>query len=303
MAASPSAGIQTLRPRTIRFGQHRFVIKGLTAGRFWNDLYHYALTASWPMFFISAGLLFLLLNICFGALYWLKGSAVANLPPHSFRDAFFFSVETLATVGYGEMHPQSLYGHLISTVEMFFGIGSVALLTGLTFARFSRPRARFLFARHVVVHLVDKVPTLVVRVANERQDVILRATARLFLMRLDTSAEGVRIYRAIALKLISDIHPELSLGWSLMHVIGEDSPLKDATPETLAMSDASLVLLIEGVDEATSQPMLARHHWQPEEIHWNRQYRSMVRPGRDGTEIIDFGVFHDSSPTAAPGPE
>lgn len=187
VTAISSESIRAHHPHIIWFGQHRFVIQGLSERRFWNDLYHHAISASWPMFFVSAGLLFLLLNVCFGILYCLEGNAIANLPPRSFSDAFFFSVETRATVGYGEMHPLSLYGHVISMVEMFFGIGSVALLTGLTFQRFSRPRARFLFARHVVVHPIDRTPTLVVRVANERQDVILRATARLFLMRLDTS--------------------------------------------------------------------------------------------------------------------
>ncbi|HEX7386987.1 MAG TPA: ion channel [Castellaniella sp.] len=296
MTGISSASIQAFRQRTFHFGQRQFIIKGLANRRFWNDLYHHAISASWPTFFISAGLLFLLLNLCFGTLYWVDGSAITKLTSHSFSDAFFFSVETLATVGYGEMHPQTLYGHIVSAVEMFSGISSVALLTGLTFARFSRPRARFLFAQHAVVHPVNGVPTLVMRVANERQDVILKATARLFLMRMDTSTEGVKVYRAIALKLVSDIHPELSLGWSVMHVIDEQSPLHDMSSEALTAIDSSLILIIEGVDEATSQPMLARHRWQPEEIRWNQQYRNMVHLGEDGAEIIDFTAFHDSSP-------
>lgn len=288
-----------LHRRVMTFGRHRYTVEGLSP-HVWNDLYHYALTVSWPAFFAGAATLFLLLNGGFGLLYWLDPHAISDLATQQFLDAFFFSVETLATVGYGQMHPQSLYGHIVSTTEMFTGMSSIALLTGLTFARFSRPRARLIFARYPVVHPINGVPTLVIRIANERQNVIAKASAKLFLTRLEVAPEGVRVYHSAELKLLSATHPELSLGWSLMHAITPDSPLYGATTASLLDSDASLVLIIEGIDEASAQPMLSRHHWAPGVIRWNHRYHSMLRPGRGNVSVVDFRLFHQSVPMTAP---
>lgn len=283
------------RRHVATFGHHRFVVEGLSSHA-WGDLHHHALTVSWPIFFAGAAAIFVAVNLCFGLFYWLDSGSVAHLAPHDFAHAFFFSVETLATVGYGQMHPQSLYGHAVASVEMFVGLSSIALLTGLTFKRFSRPRARFIFAQHPVVHCVYGVPTLVIRVGNERQNVIAGASARLFLVRLEISPEDVQIYRAIELKLMCDTQPELMLGWSLMHVIDRASPLNGVTAGALAAADASLVLIVDGIDEATSQPMMARHRWESEAIFWNHRYGDMVRKGDDGVEVIDFRMFQRSFP-------
>ena len=153
-------------------------------GGFWTDLYHRSMTVYWPVFFGSAALIFIALNAIFGLLYWLGKEPIANVSPDLPLplSLFYFSIETLATVGYGDMHPQTNYGHLVATVEIFTGMSFLAVMTGLIFARFSRPRARFVFAEHPVVTVHQGQPTLMMRVANARNNTISQANARLWLV-------------------------------------------------------------------------------------------------------------------------
>ncbi|SFS14490.1 inward rectifier potassium channel [Dyella sp. OK004] len=283
------------KPRTMEIGGRQYVSHGLTR-RFWDDIYHYALTIRWPVFFGLAATIFLLLNAFFALLYQLGDGAIANQFPKGFSGAFFFSVETLATVGYGDMHPQTVYAHCVATGEIFTGMGCIALVTGLIFSRFSRPRAKMLFADHPVIRNINGQQTLMIRAANIRQNVIAEASATLYLLLREVSSEGFRLRRIYDLKLMRDRHPVFSLSWSLMHVIDETSPLYDATPETLENTEALILLTIEGVDETTSQPMLARRQWSHRELRWNHRYLDLVRDGEDGMSHIDYGVFHEVLP-------
>jgi inward rectifier potassium channel len=283
------------RPRTIQIGGRPFVSEGLTQ-RIWDDIYHFALTIRWPTFFGLAAAIFLLVNGLFGLLYQLGDHAIANQYPGNFAGAFFFSVETLATVGYGDMHPQTLYGHMVATVEIFIGMLSIALVTGLVFARFSRPRAKMLFADHPVIRLVHGKRTLMIRAANARQNVIAEASAKLHLLLRESSPEGFRLRRIHDLHLLRDRHPVFTLSWSLMHVIDEDSPLHGMTEQDLATTEATLMLSIEGIDETTSQAMLARRQWSHREWRWNHRYLDLVHDDEQGVSHIDYGVFHHVLP-------
>ncbi|CAB3793687.1 ion channel [Paraburkholderia caffeinilytica] len=270
----------------------------------WQDLYHRALVVRWPTFFVSLGILFLLLNTLFATLYMLGRAPIANQFPAGFGGAFFFSVETLATVGYGDMHPQTVYAHWIATLEIFVGMSSIALATGLIFARFSRPHAKIMFARNAVVWPYEGRMTLMVRAANARQNVIAEAQAKLRLMRLETSTEGYTLRKLYDLTLVRDQHPVFKLGWVMMHVIDESSPLFGETAETLKGSDASLWLTLEGVDESTSQTMQARHMWRCEQIRWQHRFVDIMRE-EGGVSHIDYSHFNevvplDSAPAAAP---
>ncbi|HTH61116.1 MAG TPA: ion channel, partial [Paraburkholderia sp.] len=264
----------------------------------WQDLYHRALVVRWPVFFVSLAVLFLLLNTTFAVLYMLGHAPIANQYPAGFGGAFFFSVETLATVGYGDMHPQTVYAHWIATLEIFVGMSSIALATGLIFARFSRPHAKIVFARYAVIRPIDGRMTLMVRSANARQNVIAEAHARLRIMRLETSVEGYTLRKLYDLTLVRDQHPVFKLGWALMHVIDESSPLFGETAETLKGRDASLLLTLEGVDESTSQTMQARHMWSCDEIFW--QYRFVdIMSEHDGVSHIDYSHFDEIMPLDA----
>ena len=161
---------------------------------------------------------------------------------------FYFSIETLATVGYGDMHPQTNYGHLVATIEIFTGMSFLAVMTGLIFARFSRPRARFVFAEHPVVGLHQGRPTLMIRVANARNNTISQATARLWLFLVENTSEGTQLRRYYELELERQEHPMFTLSWTLFHVIDDSSPLfgldrkpiwPPPTPRLRSMSAAS----------------------------------------------------------------
>jgi inward rectifier potassium channel len=275
-------------------GRSHVVTHGLQA-HFWQDIYHRALTVRWPVFFAFAALFFLALNLGFALLFQLGRHAIANQSPPGLLGAFFFSVETLATVGYGDMHPDTIYGHTIATCEIFVGMSGIALTTGMIFARFSRPHARILFAERVVVRQIDGRLTLMVRAANARQNVIVEAKARMRLMRSETSAEGFFLRKVHDLQLTRDQHPIFLLSWTLMHVIDENSPLHGQTLETLEASKAELMLMVEGMDETTMQPMQARHAWRPEAIFWQHRYVDLLRE-HDGETHLDYGTFHDVLP-------
>jgi inward rectifier potassium channel len=260
-------------------------------GRAWLDLYHRALNLSWPAFFAALAVMFLLLNTAFASFYLLGTAPIAHQSPDGFAGAFFFSVETLATVGYGDMHPQTLYAHVVATFEIFTGMSGIALATGLVFARFSRPRAKIIFARHAVVRQYDGRPTLMIRAANARQNVIAEARAKLRLIRREATPEGDVLWRIRDLSLVRGEHPIFLLGWMLVHVIDETSPLYGETAETLAACDASLLVMIEGSDETTAQTMQARYEWPHQAIRWQHRFADLLHDDKDGITHIDYTKF------------
>jgi inward rectifier potassium channel len=281
--------------RVLRTGTGTVVTHGMP-DRARLDLYHRALTARWPVFFASMGAFFVFLNAFFAALYSLGHAPIANQSPDGFLGAFFFSVETLATVGYGDMHPQTVYAHAIATLEIFTGMSSIALATGLIFVRFSRPRARIIFSRYAVVRPLDGVSTLMMRAANARQNYIVEAKAKLRLMRYEVKPEGYPLWRIEDLKLVREQHPIFLLGWNLMHVIDESSPLYGETPESLAAAQASLMLMIEGADETTTQTMSGRHNWGFDEIRWHHKFADLLHDDEDGVTHFDYAKFHEVHP-------
>ena len=281
-------------PRKLEFGSRKILVYGMPV-QTWRDFYHFALTMRWPTFFASLAGLFIVLNGIFACLYQLGTAPIANQYPHGFLGAFFFSVETLATVGYGDMHPQTIYAHLVATLEIFVGMSGVALATGLVFARFSRPRAKILFANQVVVHPIEGRMTLMARAANARQNVIAEAQAKLRLIRVETSSDGYTARRIYDLKLVRSEHPLFTLGWNLMHIIDESSPLFGATAESLARQTAALHVVIEGSDESTAQTMQARHIWSDAQIRWQYRYVDLISEV-DGVSVMDYSHFHDVTP-------
>jgi inward rectifier potassium channel len=262
-----------------------------------QDLYHYAMMVSWPRLFATIIAFFLLFDVLFGCLFHLVPDCIANLSPPGFLGDFFFSVETLATVGYGEMHPQTLYGHTIAMIEIFTGLLMLALITGLMFARFSRTRARVLFSRYAVVRPIDGKVTLMFRAANERQNIVQDASAQLRMLRNDVTLEGYRIRRIIDLPLVRSQHPVFSLGWNIMHVIDDASPLRYETSKTLEDQEAIFILSLSGTDETTGQVLKARGEYPASALRWNATFRDILE--QDGSTLrIDYGKFHDVDPLA-----
>src|SRR5258708_3040784 len=261
--------------RVVRFGGREFIAEGL--GRnFWAEISHRCMTASWPAFIGGAALIFVAFNAVFAVFYWIGDQPISNVPDRAYIDYLYFSIETLSTAGYGDMHPQTHYGHFIATVELFTGIFSISLITGLIFARFSRPNARLLFADHPVISSHEGKPTLMVRLANERHNIIGNATAKLWLLRNVVSKEGQSLRRFSELPLVQNEHPALALSWTLYHILDEQSPLYGLNADDLAASDVSLVVVVSGYDVVAAQIVDARKSYDYRDIRFGRRYADIL---------------------------
>jgi inward rectifier potassium channel len=280
------------KPHLVRFGHREIETLGLSQG-FWTDLYHRAMTVYWPVFFGSAAVLFVTLNAVFGFLYWLGHEPIANAEGNGPLAYFYFSIETLATVGYGDMHPQTDYGHLIATVEIFTGMSFLAVMTGLIFARFSRPRARFVFADTAVITRHEGRQALMIRTANARHNTISRASARLWLIRAERSREGDQLRRFYELRLDRSEHPMFVLSWMLFHILDKDSPLYAATASDLEEGDALFVLNVGGLDDSSAQQLYARHVYSWRDIRWNHRYKDITSVSPQGRFLLDYTKFND----------
>jgi inward rectifier potassium channel len=235
-------------------------------------------------------------NVLFALLYLLEAGAITNARPGSFADAFFFSVQTMATIGYGHMAPASLYANLLVTVETMFALMVVAIATGLAFARFSRPTARVQFSRVAVIGPHDGRPTLSVRLANERRNQILQAEVTMTFVRDEPTAEGGIMRRFYDMKLLRHRTPIFAMTFSLLHVIDKGSPLFGATAASLDAQNAELVVTATGLDETIAQPVHARTSYLPDEILWNRRFVDLIGYTEDGRRAIDYRRFHETEP-------
>jgi inward rectifier potassium channel len=291
-------------PRFVaRDGRPTVRIEGLHRQRF-TDGYHWLMTLSWSRFLLWWVAVYLGTNFLFGVLFWLQPGGVAQARPWSFSDAFFFSVQTLGTIGYGAMWPRSLYAHVLVTVEAFSSLALTAVGTGLIFARISRPTARVIFSRCAVVTKRNGQSTLMFRGGNTRLNQILEADVSVSLARNGYSEEGVEYRGLTDLKMVRSRSPLVGLTWTIMHVIDETSPLYRATRESLEAEQAELVIVLSGVDDTFAQRIHARHSYLPHEIVWGRRLADIILRAEDGSRYVDYGRFHDlvdvTPPPAAP---
>ncbi len=258
-----------------------------------GDLYHALITMGWPAFLLGIGVIFVLANGAFAIAYLAQPGAIVHARPQSFSDAFFFSVQTMATIGYGIMYPGTFYANVLMSLETLIGLFGVAFATGLAFARFSRPRARIRFSKVAVVNLYHGVPTLMFRVANQRGNQILEARVQVTLLRNEHSPEGQRMRRFRDLVLLRDRTPSFSYSWTVMHPITGNSPLSGTSRAALEEEDAELVVTLAGLDETLSQTIHARHVYRPAAIHWGHRLRDVLSKDTHGKYLIDYRHFDD----------
>src|SRR5436309_4258072 len=233
---------------SIRTGQVEFVKVGTDAWR-WRDVYRWLLGLRWPQFAGFVASLYVGLNLFFATLYSVQQDSIAgSTGGHWFFDCFFFSVQTLATVGYGHMYPQTLYGHVVTTIEIMSGMFWLAVITGLIFVRFSRPTARILFSKSIVITQFNGRPALMLRIANLRHHSMVEAEFRIMFLRDEPIAEGGTFRRFYSLKLDFDRLIVFPAALTLRHFIDEQSPLYGATPESLEAGDARLIASIVCVE-------------------------------------------------------
>jgi inward rectifier potassium channel len=268
-----------------------------------RDPYHLAIALTSRQFIATLLTIYLLVNIAFATCFWLVPGSVANARPHSFSDAFFFSIETLATVGYGWMYPVTLYGHVIAATEIVCGLGFTAILTGLTFVRFSRPRAKLVFASHPVVATHDGEPTLMLRVGNGRANVLLDATAKLNVLLTVTTAEGTLFRRAQELRLERAHLPFFPFTWTLMHVMDKRSPMYGYDAARMASERAQVFVTLEARDPTLGTLVHELRNFAPEDIRFGMRYADAITTDDDGTPVADFTRIGEIGPDLGDHPE
>ncbi len=277
-------------------GRRLAIIKGQDSTR-WTDFYHAILTIPWPIFLLSLALYFIAINTAFALLYMVDPNGIENARPGNFWDAFQFSVQTIASIGYGVLSPQSNYVNFIVMVEAFAGILNVALITGAVFARFSRPTARVLFSDVAVIANFDGAPTLMFRAANQRGNQILDANIMVTFAWQQTTREGLVMRRFEEIRLVRSRSALFALSWTVMHTIDESSPLYGQTPESLSDMQAEFIALLSGTDETLADTVFARHSYRPHQIRWYHQFVDILSINARGRRVVDLTRFHDTVPT------
>jgi inward rectifier potassium channel len=271
----------------VRLGSIEFEKKGIS--RFdLRDPYHLANALTWPQFLAALILLYVAVNLAFATLYWLAPGSVVNARPGSFGDTFFFSMETLTTVGYGEMFPGTAYGRVIAGSELICGLAFTAIVTGLTFVRFSRPRAKIVFAANPVVATHNGMPTLMVRIANGRAGLLTGAAAKLNVVLHEKTADG-RLYRHVQeLRLERSHIPVFPLSWTLMHVLDERSPLHDFDEARTIAADMRVFVTLEARDPMLATTIQEIRTYAPKDIRFGMRYADAVTEAPDGLLAIDL---------------
>jgi len=281
---------------SIRAGQVEFVNVNTDAWR-WRDVYRWLLGLNWPRFAAFVATLYIGLNLLFAALYSLQQDSIAgSTGGHWFFDCFFFSVQTLATVGYGHMYPQTLYGHVVTTIEIMSGIFLLAVMTGLIFVRFSRPIARVVFSQSIVIAPLNGRPTLMVRVGNENQHSMVEAEFRIMFSRDEPLLEGGDFRYFYVLKLHFDRLTVFPAALTLRHTIDEKSPLFGATPESLEASRVLLLVSVVGIDPVIAAPVQIQKDYSWNDVRFGERFVDIYTELEPGRLSVDYGRLHETEP-------
>jgi inward rectifier potassium channel len=267
-----------------------------------TDLYHGLLRISLGWLLAMLGGVYIALNLIFAVLYLLDPGGVSNLRAGDFANAFFFSVQTISTVGYGVMTPISVYANLVVTAECFLNLVMVAVTTGVIFAHVSKPTARVLFSKVATITQFDGAPHLMFRAINERSNQILEAEVMLNLARQTVTLEGRAWRRFQDLAVTRQRSPLFALSWTIMHPLDEASPLYGANAESLRAEDAEIIVVISGVDDTFAQRIHARHTYGAADILWDKEFESVLTVEPDGRWVLDYRKFHDVRDPASKPP-
>lgn len=301
---SPSHDVDSKikRARLIPRDKHDgFAIKrtGYQEVRF-ADLYLSLLEMPWRHLIGLIALIYFSINLAFACVYLLIDHGIENALSGSFTDAFFFSVQTFSTIGYGRMAPLGLTANLAVTAEVLIGFIFFAVTTGLLFSKFSRPTARVLFSNVAVICPYEGKPHLMIRLANQRNNRIVDANVHVVMLRKETTKEGHSMRRFYDLPTVRARIPILQLTWTLMHPIDEQSPLYGATEDTLREWDAEILVSLMGLDETFSQTIHTRWSYIVDDIHCDAMFEDVIqRQEADNGIIIDYTKFHTTHPIKA----
>jgi len=276
------------------------VIVGVRRPPVFRDLYFWFLRSSWSACLGMVTLIFLMMNALF-ALAYVEAGGIANARPGSFADAFFFSVQTMGTIGYGAMVPATPFANALMVVEAVVGMLFTAVATGLVFAKFSRFTGRVVFTQNATISDFNGVPTFSFRIGNDRDNQIVEVTIRAQYIWTQRTLEGNTWYRTTDLPLVRERAPVLSRSWVAMHSITETSPLYGLTPEDLKKLEAEFWVSISGTDDTSLQLVHARHRYKHEEVLWAHRHADVLTERPDGVLVMDVAKFNDVVPATLLG--
>jgi inward rectifier potassium channel len=299
-STSASAWVRTLS----RGGEFTGVsIAGKT--RLLDDFYHFVMDARWSIVLVFIATTYILTNIVFACLYLLGGDCIIAARPGSFSDAFFFSVQTLATIGYGTMVPKTTYAHMLVTVEAILGLFGTALATGMVFAKFARPTARVAWSDVALLSKRNGVPHLVLRVANARKNQIVEASIRLCVLKFEVTSEGERMRRYFDMPLIRAQNPIFAMTWTIMHPIDEKSPLHGMTFADMVAGRIEVLAILTGLDSTFGQTIHARFAYATEDFRENAKFKDIIVELPDGTRQVNLDRISEweAIPVIASGPK
>jgi inward rectifier potassium channel len=280
-------------PSIYSAGQLRYEVRGLRVTPL-SDLYHFLMKSAWWKLLGAFGVIYIGVNALFALAYSLGGpGTVLNARPGSFADDFWFSVQTFATIGYGNLSPGTTYANLLVTVESFGGMLAVALGTGILFAKFSRPMARVAFSKNAVVALRNGQPCLMCRIANQRGNALLDASLQAHVLMDDISSEGHRMRRVHALELERSGMPMFVLAWTLIHHLDEKSPLYGLNLENVSERVVGLIVSFSGVDDTMVQTVHARQMYSVEDLRFGARFVDMIDNSQPGTLVIDHSQLDE----------
>jgi len=268
--------------------------RGMRNSRLADDAYHLLRTASWPRVLGLFALVFLGSNLVFALVLWLGHAQISN--GTGFVDCFWFSVQSMGTIGYGYLAPEGTLANTIVTIETFYSIILTALVTGMFFARFSTPRSRVLFSNVALISEFDGQRVLQFRMANERTTAIVEATVHAYITRDERLKHGESMRRVYDLKLRRSTSPVFALSFLVVHPIDEDSPLFGVTPESLRAANTNVVVTFTGIDDQLATAVHARYVWSVGDILFDRRYAELFKLDEAGKRYLDLGPMHDTVP-------
>lgn len=270
-----------------------------------QSAYHTLLTITWPRFLALVTCFYVAVNFAFGFVYWTLGADALSGPGLEmiggrYWRAFFFSVETFATIGYGQLSPMGFAANAVVTLEALIGLLSLALVTGLLFARFARPTAAIVFSRQAVIAPYGDRQAFEFRIVNRRRNQLIDLHARVLFSRITVeNGRARREFTELSLERTGVVFFPLS--WTIVHPIDDASPLHGLTPADLAACDVEMLVLLTGFDETFAQQVHARSSYKADEIVWNARFADAFLRSDDGRELIglDVGKLHDIEPAQA----
>jgi inward rectifier potassium channel len=279
---------------SVRVGQMEFRKVNAGTGE-WRDAYSWVLSLSWPRFIALLAGVYVGINAVF-ALFYAVGDGIEGMPSGSYVDAFFFSVQTLATVGYGHMYPVTLYAHIVTTLEIVLGVFFVAVITGLIFVRFSRPTARIEFSTSGVICAFKGQPTLMIRVANLRHHTMVEAEFRIMLTRDEPVEDDDAFRHFYDLKLHFSRLISFPTALTLRHTIDETSPLHGATMESLQANDTRFVASVVCIETVIPANVQSSHDYTWRDIRFGHRFVDIYRDREEGQITVDYARLHDTEP-------